>query len=158
MSRQFTASMVCKVDGKGRVSVPAVIRRVLEVQGAEGRFYLVPGFRNPRCIEGYSPEGHAEIADRIAEMHPADRARRKLEHRFLARSLPFELDDTGRIVLAPRVRAEAGIEDEALFVGLGDSFQIWNPQAYDAEMEALFADDEADADPLAAMPWRGTPA
>ncbi|MEO0681382.1 MAG: cell division/cell wall cluster transcriptional repressor MraZ [Pseudomonadota bacterium] len=153
MWRQFTSSSVHKVDGKGRVSVPAVFRKVLEGQGAEGQVFLVPGFRDARAIEGYAFDGHAAIGAQIARMHPASKPRKRLEHRFLGRTLPLQLDENGRIVLSPALRQDHGIAGQAQFVGLGDSFQIWAPEAYEAYLAELDDDDEEDA--FAAMPWPG---
>ncbi len=155
MWQRFTSSSVHKVDSKGRVSVPALFRKALEVQGAEGMVVLVPGFRNRACIEGYAPKGFEDIAASIAQMHPADVNRRKLEHRFLGRSMPMQLDDNGRIVLPPALKSAFGIESSAQFVGMGESFQVWAPEAYEAEMAALFEDDDGLDDALALMPWKG---
>jgi 16S rRNA (cytosine1402-N4)-methyltransferase len=41
--------------------------------------------------------------------------------------LPVAYDGAGRMVLPPFLRSEAGIGDTALFLGLGDYFEIWNP-------------------------------
>ena len=38
-------------------------------------------------------------------------------------------DSSGRIVLPPMMRRKGGIEDLALFLGTGETFQIWNPRA-----------------------------
>ena len=38
-------------------------------------------------------------------------------------------DTSGRIVLPPMMRRKGGIEELALFLGVGETFQIWNPQA-----------------------------
>ena len=42
-------------------------------------------------------------------------------------------DSSGRIVLPPMMRRKGEIEDLALFLGAGETFQIWNP--------TLFLDD-----------------
>ena len=48
-------------------------------------------------------------------------------------------DSSGRIVLPPMMRAKGGIGDLALFLGAGETFQIWNP-------EALLSDDRIPED------------
>ena len=48
-----------------------------------------------------------------------------------AKEFPF--DSTGRIVLTEKLLKHAGITDKALFVGKGRTFQIWNPDTYQAK-------------------------
>ncbi len=47
-----------------------------------------------------------------------------------ARQLAFDV--TGRIVIPAELLQHAGITDTAVFVGRGNSFQIWNPDAFRA--------------------------
>ena len=37
-------------------------------------------------------------------------------------------DSSGRIILPPMLRRKGRIEDLALFVGIGGTFEIWNPR------------------------------
>nr|WP_281376484.1 division/cell wall cluster transcriptional repressor MraZ [Sphingomicrobium lutaoense] len=39
-------------------------------------------------------------------------------------------DKSGRIVLPPMMRRKGLIEDLALFIGVGETFQIWNPRIF----------------------------
>ena len=50
-----------------------------------------------------------------------------------ARQLAFDV--TGRIVIPADLLKHAGITDRAVFVGRGNSFQIWNPDAFHAVQE-----------------------
>ena len=50
-----------------------------------------------------------------------------------ARQLTFDV--TGRIVIPTDLLKHAGITDRAVFVGRGNSFQIWNPNAFRAVQE-----------------------
>ena len=38
-------------------------------------------------------------------------------------------DSSGRILMPPMMRRKGEINDLALFLGTGETFQIWNPQA-----------------------------
>jgi MraZ protein len=52
-------------------------------------------------------------------------------------------DSSGRIILPPMMRRKGQIEDQALFVGVGGTFEIWNPklalESGDAELRELAA-------------------
>jgi MraZ protein len=138
------------VDAKGRVSVPALFRRVLE-QGEAPGLVLIPRLRGQGCIEGFTLDYIDRIARAIGRMKPFSKARRRLEYEFMAGAIPMQLDENGRIVLSPKLQAEIGLDGQALFVGMGESFQIWAPEAYEAHLATL--DDGEDGDPFDQLPW-----
>ena len=67
MARRFRGESVHKVDSKGRVSVPAPFRRVLEegdpdwTPGANPNLVLVYGRMGRNCLEGYSMKSMEEV-------------------------------------------------------------------------------------------------
>jgi MraZ protein len=50
---------------------------------------------------------------------------------YFGESERIKVDPDGRAVLPKRLRDHAGITDIAVFVGLGDKFQIWAPAPYE---------------------------
>lgn len=57
---------------------------------------------------------------------------------LFADARPLAFDVTGRIVIPEDLLQHAGINDTAVFVGRGNSFQIWNPSAFkDAQKKSL---------------------
>lgn len=153
MWQQFTSSFFNKVDTKGRVSLPALWRKALELRKADGNIVLVPGFRDKNCVEGYAPDEYQRLAAAVSRMHPSDPKRRKLEYRLMGRALPLQIDDNGRIVLPADMRRAYGLDGEAVFVGVGESFQLWSREGYDLHVAPIDEDDDFDA--LAALPWDG---
>jgi MraZ protein len=154
MWKRFTSSSVHKVDAKGRVSVPAGFRRVLEGgESADPALFLIPKMQRQPCLTGFTPDHIRNIDAAISRMRPFSPERQKLERQFMARAIPMNLDENGRINLSPKLQAQVGLEDQALFVGMGASFQIWNPELYEESYEDEAEEDISDA--LEAMPWEG---
>ena len=57
---------------------------------------------------------------------------------FLGNAMDVELDGTGRILVSPELRTAAGIEKEAVLLGMGNHFELWDKATYEAkEAEAL---------------------
>lgn len=152
MWQRFTSSSVHKVDAKGRVSVPALYRRVLE-QGDTPGLVLIPHLKGQNCIEVFSNDFYERMARAIGRMRPFSKERRRLEYEFMAGAIPMQLDDNGRIVLSPKLQEELGIDGQALFVGLSETFQIWAPEAYEAHRAQMAAEDGEDFDAFDAIPW-----
>ena len=55
---------------------------------------------------------------------------------FLGNAMDVEMDTTGRILVSPELRAAAGITKEAVLLGMGGYFELWDKATYDAQ-EAL---------------------
>ena len=136
MLRRFRGESVHKVDQKGRVSVPAPFRRVLEegdpdwTEGLNPNFVLIYGMPSGNCLEGYTIEGAARLDEKVSRLGSFSKERRALERLLNTQSIYAQVDENGRIVLPQRLREMFGLDEEALFAGMGEHFQIWAPRAY----------------------------
>lgn len=157
MVRRFRGESVHKVDGKGRVSIPAAFRRVLEEGDPEWRDGLAPslvivyGDHRRNFLEGYTMQAIADVDERISRLPRGSKPRRLLERMFNGQSLHTQVDPGGRLVLPQRLRDKIGLEEEALFVATGDTFQIWAPaahEAHEAEIDTWYDELGPDMDPL----------
>lgn len=139
MARRFRGEFHQKVDGKGRVSIPAQFRRVLEQgdpswsAGDQPEFVIVYGDHRRKYLECYTIQAIEEVDDQIADMPRGSPERRMLEKLFSGQSTQIGVDETGRIVLGKKLREKIGIEDEAFFIASGDTFQIWKPETFEDE-------------------------
>lgn len=137
--RFFSSNSTHKIDAKGRVSIPATFRKVLEARGG-AEVVLIPRLKGEPAIEGLSLDRFGQMADALDEMNPLEPATIALSNKIMGQARHIQLEDTGRIVLPADLRAAADLGEQALFVGLGQTFQIWNPEAYatrQAEMDAF---------------------
>lgn len=141
MARKFVGSFEQKVDGKGRVSIPASFRRVIEssdpnwTEGLRPTLNIAYGEEGRPYLEGYSVDGLAEMHDKIDRMTPGSPAREVMEDLYYSCVQEFSVDDDGRIVLSQGLRDRIGLDKEALFVAKGTRFEIWDPETH-REMRA----------------------
>ena len=127
--KPFLTSALNKIDAKGRVSVPARFRAVIGTDSFQG-VWCFASFVGP-SIEGYSAEGMDAYAAKIASLAKYSKEREAFERSVLASTYELTFDSEGRIVLPEQLTAHAGLSENAMFVGLGDHFEIWEPRAYD---------------------------
>ena len=135
----FQGSALNAVDAKGRVSVPAFLRSVIERRG-DAKTIVLAKHENFACLSAYDPAyaalKHSKL-ERLFEKeegNPAaalDYQQRNLMAFAATEEVPY--DSSGRIVLPPMMRAKGGIEDLALYLGTGETFQIWNPRLFLAD-------------------------
>jgi MraZ protein len=155
---RFRGESTNKVDAKGRVSIPAPFRRVLEAgdpvwkSGENPEMVIVYGDHRRKYLECYTIEAINEVGDQIDALPRGSRERKMLQAMFDGQSLPTSVDETGRLVLPAKLRNKIDLEAEAFFIAAGDTFQIWKPETYEAEeladREAWLDDLPDDVDPL----------
>jgi MraZ protein len=130
----FFSTFTNKVDRKGRVSVPATFRAALEGLSFPG-VILFRSFRLP-ALDGSGIDRMEELSARIDALDEFSEDREALASIFAdAQQLPF--DGEGRIVLPQPLCEHAGITENAAFVGLGRTFQIWEPQRFEKHQQEL---------------------
>ena len=139
MSRRFRGESHHKVDSKGRVSIPASFRRVLEAadpnyrEGDNPELVIVYGDHRRTYLECYTMAAIDEVDAKIDALARGSMERKMLQRLFHGQSLPTAVDETGRLVLPAKLRQKIGLEGEAFFIAAGDTFQIWKPETYEAE-------------------------
>ena len=123
----FMSTYVNKVDRKGRVSVPASFRTAVAGQS----FHGIATFRSFKtaAIEGSGVDRIEEMSARLDALEQFSEDYDSLASIF-ADTQQLAFDSEGRVVLPEDLIAHAGISDSAAFVGLGRTFQIWEPEAH----------------------------
>jgi MraZ protein len=153
----FRGESVHKVDSKGRVSIPASFRRVLEDNdprwsaGGNPDLVIVYGDHRRNYLECYTIAAMAEVDAQIARLPRGSKPRRMLETLFTGQAHETSVDETGRLVIPSKLRSKIGLTDEAHFIATGDTFQILSPAGYEAkvgEMAEWLDDLDEDVDPL----------
>ncbi|MCF8479528.1 MAG: division/cell wall cluster transcriptional repressor MraZ [Rhodospirillum sp.] len=126
--RPFIGTYENKVDRKGRVSVPAKFRAVLSAEDYTG--IVVRPDVDKGCIEGYGMDRLERLNDLTPDLVDFDNPESAPAYQILAESEELSFDPNGRVLIPAPILEEAGIDETAIFVGLGRVFQIWNPEAY----------------------------
>ncbi len=132
--QMFMSTVMAKIDAKGRVSVPSAFRSVVTAQSgaANGQgIFLYPSFTE-QAIEGGGPNLMNNINEMIERLDLFTEERDALAASLFADSHHLTFDADGRVTIPDLLRAHAGIETHMCFVGLGEKFQIWEPEAYAA--------------------------
>ena len=129
----FQGSALNAVDAKGRVSVPAFLRSVIERRG-DARSIVLAKHDSFPCLSAYDPAYAALMHSKLERLFEkqegdADAALEYQQRNLMAFAATEEVpyDSSGRIVLPPMMRRKGDLQDLALFLGTGETFQVWNP-------------------------------
>jgi MraZ protein len=166
---RFVSTFTNRIDAKGRVSIPASYRAVLErdgyANGAALGVYCYPSL-DAAALDAGGERLAREIDALLADLPSYSDERDELSVALYGESQVLSLDGDGRVVLPEALRSHCGITTEVTFVGLGQKFQIWQPARFDArrltarekvrETRKLLASSSAGVS-LASAPQSGAP-
>ena len=125
----FLSNYENKIDKKGRVSVPASFRSYLNTMGFNG-FVSYPSF-NHSALEACSQDRIEKLSNTIDSLNPFEEKRDYFATSILSESENLQFDTEGRISLSKKLLNHAKINSSILFVGLGKTFQIWEPKNFE---------------------------
>ena len=109
--------------------MPANFRSYLSNLGYNG-IICYPSFNNS-SIEGCSQDRIEKISSAIDLLNPFEEKRDYFATSILAESTNLQFDSEGRIALSSKLLKHAKIKNSMLFVGQGQTFQIWEPAAFE---------------------------
>ena len=124
----FLSSYENKIDKKGRVSVPATFRSHLNSMGYNG-FITYPSF-NHSALEACSQDRIEKLSNTIDSLNPFEEKRDFFATSVLSESENLQFDTEGRVSISAKLLNHAKIKNNVLFIGLGKTFQIWEPNNF----------------------------
>ena len=131
----FFGTHAMKIDGKGRVSMPAPFRDALQKAGSPDAV-LMPT-EGARVIEGCDRSYVEALVNRAYSEEPMEDAERQQILGMLGEMVTLSFDPEGRFVFPQALREHCGATDTAVFVGRGRTFQIFNPAQHEAARTQL---------------------
>jgi MraZ protein len=126
----FLSTFVNRVDKKGRVSVPATFRAALAQQSFQG-IIAYRSFTNA-CVEGCGMDFMERLSDGAQSLAAFSPEQEDLSALIFADARQLAWDPEGRVGLPEDIMAHAGITESVAFVGKGQTFQLWQPEAFQA--------------------------
>lgn len=118
------------LDDKGRLTIPSRYRNELS-NGA----YLTQGFdRNLRLM---TEQAFGAVYAKLSQMNTTDPMARELRRLIFATASQLDLDSVGRILIPQFLRGVAGLERDAVIVGVGEVVEIWSPEEWDSQVTLL---------------------
>ena len=121
----MTGTYEHSIDAKGRLFIPAKLREELGVT-----FYLAMGV--DECLAIYPQETWNRFTEKFASL-PMSQSK-KMRSLF-ANAARCELDSQGRIVIPQKLRKYAGLEKDAVIIGVNDRAEIWSAETWNAREE-----------------------
>ncbi len=132
------------LDEKGRLTIPAHLRDVLNVEGA----YLMQGFEQNLMV--LTSPSFEIISQRINKMSLTDPMARLLRRLIFSSAEKMLLDKAGRILIPEYLRKAADLVNGVYIVGVGAYLEIWSEELWSGQTTQL-QDAQANGHRFAAM-------
>lgn len=144
----FLSTYINKIDAKGRISVPSSFRSVLEESGFKGMICYPSPVLN--SVEGCGFNRIKKLSDTIDALGPFSSERSAFSTSLLADSHQLSFDTEGRVILPQKLIEFANIKERVSFVGMGETFQMWDPDKYSEFQNKTFKQSQ---ESLANLKW-----
>lgn len=146
VNMQFSGEFNVSIDLKGRISIPAPFRDELrQVYNNDG--LVVTRYKNG--LVAYPPKRWEEICANVLAMPAGPNREANLRNR-IAPAKECSFNAQGRIQVPQSLREHAGLDKDAVVIGMFEKIEIWSQSAHAsiaAESEALLdADAQGQAD------------
>lgn len=135
----FRGATSLNLDAKGRLAVPSRHREALLAQCAG---HLVLTAHPHRCLLLYPQPAWEPIQAKMMALSSFDKQSSALQRLLVGYAEDIEIDNAGRLLVSPSLREFASLEKQTMLVGQGSHFELWNMDAWRAQLELVMAGDE----------------
>lgn len=115
------------IDHKGRTNIPARIRKSL-LPEAQDTFVLTRGLEG--CLFAYPLDEWKATVERLKSLQMTQANARFFVRMLMSNAAETTLDNQGRIAIPQHLMEIAGLQKDALIIGMIDKLEIWNPDRY----------------------------
>ena len=135
----FRGATKVTIDAKGRLAIPTRYRDRL---ASRSNGQLVVTVDRDYCLLLYPYPDWEEIERKLIRLPSLNKQARRLQRLMVGYATELELDGNGRILLSRELREFAGIERQAILIGQGNKFELWNDEIWNKKRDTWLSDEE----------------
>jgi MraZ protein len=124
----FKGSYTYSVDDKGRVNLPAKLRKYVSPESND-TFVITRGFE--KCLFVYPVDEWNKLEQNLRSLSSYDPEHRRFIRALLELASESQLDGQARLSIPQELREYANIENEVRIIGTLDKIELWDPKIYD---------------------------
>jgi MraZ protein len=130
----FRGANKVTLDTKGRMAMPARYRDTL-VERSEGKLVATVD-RSDKCLLLYPLPDWEEIERKLMRLPTLNDQVRRLQRLMVGHATDLELDSHGRVLVPPKLREYAGLTRQAMLIGQGSRFELWDEPHWNERRDA----------------------
>jgi MraZ protein len=142
-SDMFRGANKLTLDAKGRMVMPTRYRERLQ-ERCGGK--LVVTVDKDQCLLIYPLPDWEEIERKLMRLPTLDPRARRLQRLMVGHATDLELDGHGRVLLPANLREYGLLTRDAMLIGQGVRFELWDETRWNERRDEWLASEEAATD------------
>jgi len=141
----FRGATKVTLDAKGRLAVPTRYRERIATR-SDGE--LVVTVDKDHCLLIYPLPEWEEIERKLVRLPSLHKRAREMQRIMVGYATEVDIDGHGRILLSRELRDFAGLDRQAILIGQGNKFELWDEERWNEKRDAwLSSEDDGDLPP-----------
>jgi MraZ protein len=126
----FIGKFKYSIDSKGRISIPAKLRKYVNPEANES-FIITRG--TEKCIDIYPLDSWKELYEKkLKRLNTFEPNEARFLRMLLQEASEDSFDTQSRISIPKSLIEYAGIKKEVLILGAMEKIEVWDPETYEA--------------------------
>ena len=135
----FRGATKVTLDAKGRLAIPTRYRERIQAR-CDGA--LVATVDKDYCLLIYPYPDWEEIERKLVRLPSLNKKARRLQRLMVGHATEVDLDGHGRILLSRELREFAGLGRQAMLIGQGNKFELWDEDTWNQKRDEWLGDDD----------------
>ncbi|MFD2597580.1 division/cell wall cluster transcriptional repressor MraZ [Sphingobacterium corticis] len=137
---ELTGEYICKLDAKGRMVVPALLKKQIPNIEQEG-LIVNRGFEKNLVI--YPRSEWSKMMKQLSKLNKFKAENRNFIRKFMSGATELTLDSANRVLLPKMLTEYAGINGELMLACQFDRIEVWSKSVYQETLAEMSEDDFA---------------
>ena len=135
----FRGATKVTLDAKGRLAIPTRYRERI-AERCDG--HLVATVDKDYCLLLYPFPDWEVIEQKLVALPSLNKQARRLQRLMVGYATEIDIDGHGRILLPRELREFAGLGRQAILLGQGNKFELWDEESWNEKRDAWLSDDD----------------
>lgn len=129
---QLIGEYQCKLDAKGRISLPSGLKRQVPTE-ADEKFVVNRGFE--KCLIIYPKNEWTIVTEKINKLNQYKKEVRQFIRHFFRGATELEMDGASRLNIPNGLISYASLDKEVVLFAHTNKIEVWDKTAYDQMLD-----------------------
>ncbi len=134
----FRGATKVSLDAKGRLAIPTRYRERLAAR-CDGQ--IVVTVDKDHCLLIYPLPDWEELERKLVRLPSMNKVARNIVRIMVGYATEVDMDASGRILVSRELRDFAALDKQAMLIGQGNKFELWDEQTWNEKRDAWLNED-----------------